>query len=660
MTAFVWAVLFMVKKKRSMTQDIYLSLSWLLVLCLLLGSARLSAQDKYMIHFEPDKKIIYTELLGMPDHTLVTDVLHLLPELINRGDLAFEKFDLQYDGKSIGESRDVILSQIRIADVEKIEISTSAVATHANNGQSGSINIVPAKKKEGLHGMAFLEGDLFWGIMPGVNLTYKKNKAEFGAMVNLEGMKTGQDRSFVETGPYMNRISMESTENRYFQQTAKIDFHYTFSEKDEIKAWLVESSGDYKVRTISDFTKSTDMSEVFGPGMALVEKGTDTTLTRSQGLILEMNTEYQHHFTKNNKLTLNADWSTRSGEGYAMNDAPYKISTQAKMEARIFGDDARYINLKTGISTNYDHFSSPISNGHGLFVSPSAELQYRQRSLSVNAAAQFQYYDKVFHASNANANFNSTDHDFTSHLNMVWSMAQDHALKINLSRNIIRPADQMLYPGFTYYPSSQKWVKGDPSLSNAYIHSLEMNYIHEWARREHKMVMNFGVGYDLARGIHEEDTRIQTEEPYIYSIYCNTGKSNIVKGNMMLIYKYQAMTMSFAGNVFFNSNENIASQRPFYNLSISPVFNFHNRWTLTGRILYNSAIQRENSVLGECLFTQAKISKDIKTWTLSLVLNDITGFPSQDYTHGPDKSSFTSGYNLYTRYIGLHVNKKFN
>lgn len=616
--------------------------------------------NKYMVFFDTDKKTIYTDMLGMPGHTLVTDVLHIMPELINRGDLTYDKFDLQYDGKSIGESRDVILSQMRIADVEKIEISTSALSTHANNGQSGSINIVPRQKKEGLHGMAFIEGDLFWGIMPGVNLTYKRKKMELGALVNIEGQNSSNQRSYAEQNALQNIITNNSTEDNYFQQTAKLDFHYTFSPKDEIKAWFVESSGDYSIKTISDKTTTTDMSDILGPGMAMVDKGIDTTFTRTREMILEMNTEYQHYFDKDSKLTINADWSTKSEDGYVMKNAPYKINTAAKLKYRLCGNDVRNLTIKTGINANYDRFSSQLSNGYGLFISPSAELQYRQKSLSVDAAIQYQYYDRSFQVSDSSEDFSSRDHDFTSYLNLVWSMAKDHAIKFNASRNIIRPSEQMLYPGMNYYPSVRSWIKGNPKLNNAYIHSLELNYINECSIREHMMILNVGAGYDMARGVHQASTCYQSEQPMTYTVYNNNGKGNTIKGNLMLVYKYHAMTLSFAGNVFFNSDKNAVIKRPFYNLSISPVFNFNGRWTLTGRILYNSAIHREDAVLGDCLFTQAKISKDIKKWTLSLILNDITGFQTTDYHTSADKASISSGYNLYKRYVGLHVSKRFN
>lgn len=111
--------------------------------------ARLSGQD-YLLEIKPDQKVIHPELFNLPPDTPINAILMTIPELITRSNVAFSNFDIQVDGKSVGESRDVILFSTVIADVEKIEVSTSSVTTQKKNGEGGSINIIFKDPEKGL------------------------------------------------------------------------------------------------------------------------------------------------------------------------------------------------------------------------------------------------------------------------------------------------------------------------------------------------------------------------------------------------------------------------------------------------------------------------------------------------------------------------------
>ena len=97
---------------------------WLIVTAALLSLAASSfsySQSRYTFEIQPDKKVIYVDSLKFPKNTFVKDVLDIIPELLEReGDVLFPNYDVQYDGKSVGASRDVFLLETRLYQLEKM------------------------------------------------------------------------------------------------------------------------------------------------------------------------------------------------------------------------------------------------------------------------------------------------------------------------------------------------------------------------------------------------------------------------------------------------------------------------------------------------------------------------------------------------------------
>ena len=139
------------------------------VFALVLGCMSSYAGD-YTIEMEPSKQIIYLSRLGLPPDTTLETLLKTMPELMHRGDILFDNYDIQCDGKSVGESRDVILLQTRVDELEKIEVTSSSVATQSRNGQSGTINIVYKTPSDGFGGDVNVSASTEVDLIPSVNV----------------------------------------------------------------------------------------------------------------------------------------------------------------------------------------------------------------------------------------------------------------------------------------------------------------------------------------------------------------------------------------------------------------------------------------------------------------------------------------------------------
>ena len=145
-----------------------------------------AAQAQNMVEVKPDKKVVHVDQLGMNPNSNVRDALDIMPDLLGRNtDFMLDNFSVQIDGKDVGNSIDVVLTQTILAEVETIEISTSPTVSEQKNGQGGVINIKMKAPEEGFHGNVLLDGSTEWDVMPSVLMSYKKDKWSFNGSLMM-------------------------------------------------------------------------------------------------------------------------------------------------------------------------------------------------------------------------------------------------------------------------------------------------------------------------------------------------------------------------------------------------------------------------------------------------------------------------------------------
>ena len=150
---------------------------------------------------------------------------------------------------------------------------------------------------------------------------------------------------------------------------------------------------------------------------------------------------------------------------------------------------------------------------------------------------------------------------------------------------------------------------GNPDLANACLHTVKLEYIFDWQRNGHNIIFNVNGGYIRGDGLIEAkdyaiyDNLIQEEggkPSLVYTIYENTGISNIATANMSVIYTY-ILTLTVCGNLFSKTmlKNNEREHFNYYNIGLAPIFNFKGDWVLSSRFIYNSAIERRNMNRGQ-------------------------------------------------------------
>lgn len=629
---------------------------------LALSAAAISAQNKYMVEVLHDKKVIYVENFGLSEGSPAFSILMMIPELVGRdNESLFENYDIQFGGKSIGSGRDAILYNTTVGEIKKIEISANPTVSQQKNGQCGTINFVPKDISEGFSGVAMLEGETTFDVMPKLLLNYKKDKLELRGNVNMEyyrpfmvkeyTLRGSQDRSMI--------TETDSTSVRYFQQTARVDLRYRISDRDEFKAWIMESW--YRdTQTINESLAAfMDMASTTGEGWYFKKETSNTSNVSKQNLTVSAIGEYKHTFTKGASFITSLNYSLDKFNSGADFNIPNTLVFEGKFDNIKLLDKAGHnVFMKAGL--NADYGTASASAGTKRLVSTLSaftEFKYVNKCITANVGVRYMYHDRNF-VSNSIPASRSNDDDVTASAGVVWQIKPHHALKLDFSRNLIRPSDEMLYPGII--PASR--TIGDPSLRNTYIHSVNLGYITDWSNSDgHRLTFNITTGYDRTDGIIEKVMTSQGDINDIYSTFRNSGISNILKDNLSLIYNKDIFTMSFSGNFFYNLQFAGASDRyhGYYNLNFTPILSLPYDWTISGHVIYNSAVVSNDAILGDRLNASATVAKTFGNWRFELYLGDIFGWRTTDMEYIGKTIIESAEYNTFSRYVGLTIGCRF-
>lgn len=619
----------------------------------------------------PDKKVLYVNRLGFPGSIAIKEVLNSVPELISRdGVLEFGNFDVQIDGKSTGGGRDVILEQTKISELEKVEISVSPTVDQQQSGQGGVINLIPAKLKDGFSGEAFVGASTMVDVMPGVTLNYKKKKLELRGSFNMEYYQPKEMKYSETYSPGRTVYAADTVSTRYGQETAKIFLKYDATEKDCFKLWAWESFE--RQGTDRDEFRNTqwDMSESRGKGW-IWEKN---ELSRSRELQQQINVsalaEYKHTYGLGSNFTLSASYKFDNTNKENVTESrlskvqkPYVVGGDAKLNHVFINDENRKIELNSGLNSSFTPTRSDSNEGHELYLSPYVTLKYRIRNVTIHAGARYQFNQRHFSASGRDA-FKKDEHDVTANLNVLWNINRHHALRLIGTRNIIRPGSEKMYPELVMNYDSGKWIKGNSDLKNTMIHAVDAIYVFSRHADVHDWIVSAGVGYDIADNLVKTEikplVRLGASTPEFYTTYLNSGENHILRGNVSMTYQVGMFSLLFSGNVFdnFNTDEAVGDNHAYYNLSVSPIFNFRRNWTLSAKVLYNSAVETGKITYGDALVVSMNLSKVIGKWTIHARLSDIFDYLTYDESNN-NGERFISAYDLYPRYVGLGFSYRF-
>lgn len=617
--------------------------------------------EEYLIEINPDKTIVHVGQFGFSDDAPVLDVLKMMPELVSRGNELYSNYTIQFDGKSVGEARDVFLCHTLIRDIQKIEISQSSVSTQTRNGQSGTINLIPRKLTEdGFGGEAVLPVS-FNDVMPGVNMELRKGKFQMISHVNVEYYFPAKESIFKEESPGVVTTGAEKETEKYFQQTARANLRYDFNEKNVLKTWILESYANGRNSFFKEYSILTDKSAKLGPGWKYEEIKRDTSLSTNKSLLFNVMAEYSHYFTPTNKFVAFVGFETDDNNSDNCFKQPNTLDAELKYEGFVLNSGEHRLKLKAGANMTCAQSSASVWGSSRLYLSPYADFEYFFRGLDVKAAVRYQNNGRTVTGPGGNSSF-SREEDVVGNVNAFLQLCPHHALKLVISRNLIRPEDNMLLPGLTYDESKDSWTLGNASLGRSYIHNCELKYITDIERNGHYFVITPALGY-----IRADDLIVPvlgTEEldggKLSYTTYENIGSNDIGKFSLQGLYRYGIFTLSLGGNMFLSHARKAAGTESnrYFNIVATPIFDFKNGWLLSGNLTYFSPMESGKTVMGDRLFSEISIMKRIGNWTFGAQLSDIFDALTTDYTYDGART-VSRTYDLYGRSLGIQVNYRF-
>ena len=627
---------------------------------LLLASFCAVAQD-YCIELQPDKKVVYVRNLELPDNTPVLEILWMIPELVVReGDDFLNGYDIFLDSKSLGYNKEALLETLRRNEVEKIEISTSATASQQRNGMAGSIKIVSSSAPEGLSGNISGNLNTFWETHPNFNVNYRSDKLEVRGILGLQYI-SGNSSSYFERDIPPQKIAGENTvAEKYFQETARIHMKYTPTPKDQLKLWVLESYDLDNTNTLINGLCSERKPEL-GKDIYSITKDESTELLKCSTINLSAFAEYEHTFRENMKFNMQASYArTGKKKGPDMLDEfssgkPQLIMSEAKFEFPFLPAGKRSLNMSLGGNADFNIDDSEVIESCYLYASPFVELKYKSPAWQINTGLRYQYYNMAYGKQKQEL-FNNGSKDITFNFNTLWQMADHHAIRFLVTKNIIRQSPDKMYPIMEFDQKRRAYVRGNKDLRPGEMFSFELGYISDWNLGPHYFIANLSLGYDRAEKLVTMVQRYDENLRMFYLTYDNTGVNDIISTKGNLIYNYGIFSLSLAGNWYHNIQNEVArtDHVDSFNIGLSPIFSFNKEWTLTGTFRYNSGIVSNDSKIGECLYSHMRISKTFGNWIVSAMLSDILGYTSENIEY-KDGGYYYTMYDQYPRFFEVGV-----
>ncbi|MCQ2345190.1 MAG: outer membrane beta-barrel family protein [Paludibacteraceae bacterium] len=613
----------------------------------------------YVIEITSSSKVIHVERLGMSDNTSVLEVLQSMPELLDRSSSTLlSNFEIQVDGISVGNSRDEVLLQTKLAQVQDIEISTSPTVSEQKNGEGGVINIKMKRvETEGISGSVMFDASAAWLVQPSLLLNYKKGDFVLRSSVSMEYCRDVSERSGSEIMEQYMTDRLDHTTYSSKLESAKLNMIYTPTANDELNISAWENYGlGYQV-TGSQIEKITDVTEKYSADARLTEHATSFVMDSlyKHQLLAECKVSYTHGYERGGALRVNAsynymptdarhywcdlsedvhqEWSGDSVDYKYTESGNHEVMAEIRTDHPVYldqTDKSKQLILKAGVNTTCmfetdSMMHETVTSGWmmdsnrnrfaDLCASPFVEFDLRYGRWQMKAGARYRYYS---YWDRGSADIRIENHAVTGNVNLQCQVADHHNLRVMAARNVNRSVEEV-------FP----------------VYNVDLNYIFDWQKDEHYLVSNFSGRY----------IRAYAQERY----------SDVFCLNAQLYYEYGIFAMAFSGNVYSRTYHLSGDRKQnnwYYNLNLTPVLSLPKQWTLSGKFTYNSKINAYNAQYGDYFYIQFRLSKTIKNWNVHVEVDDLLNDVSYD-TFYSDTATKVESYDMYKRALLVGFAYKF-
>ncbi len=601
------------------------------------------------IKIDFDKKVIYTDSLNLPSNCIAKNILNILPELLERpGYLLLNKYDIKIDDVSVGEALDGALSQLRLSDIEKIEVDESPISSYQNYGQSGSINIwlrnKPSKEKK-TWGSISTDMTLPFNLLPKFTMTYMDEK------INVRGFVLGdiyEDTHHRDYQDYADGQLYHSTTakdvEKYWSDMARVYINYTPDEKNSIKldvsqvAKLIDQS--FTKNDSKGFQKTYDESRLIRTNLLYKHECRGKSLFKA-----EVEFDYQPLSSTDKKP------QTRFYVDNKVNSVAGKISFMQHLPIK--NQTSNPASIEAGIKGRFDFTESDNrweytnSSPTKYFFNKFKGNNFNPYIESKNAFGQFRIKGVVelqcFHY-----NINMYTHDTYTHniadvagkLMAEWHFTPHRNIRFILDRKILLPSYEQIFPYQFTNPKKLVEFFGNEKLKNTYSHEASIDYNSDYQWDNRTLLFNVGTSFNNVSNLIREKELSKTVQTFV-----NEGKNLIFNQNFMARYSYKHFAVALTANLYHYRLEDIDNPDSFhyFNVCLLPSITLPNGWEGLIRLLYTSQVKTNSSTLGECTHMSFNLGK----WWGRFNLHCYGRFSLRGKTHDIAYSNNTSQYTYY-------------
>lgn len=644
----------------------------------LLATCSMSAATQ-AIEVSLDKKVIYADSLNLAPNTDVATMLSLLPELLERpGWSAITHYDIKIQGISVGNASDVTLYQLRLNDIEKIEISDSPVSSYLNNGQGGSIDITlrePLSRERKTWGSAAVSATYPTDVMGQVNVAVRSKKVLVRGLAMADyyyGTERATSQSYVGGAPAGSAQTTETT-TKFWSQMARVYCTYMPTMRDLIKINVSEhrsgrrdmlGSGDASDRPAKQYAGNTSLQSYL---------------------------KYEHAIRKRSNLTVEAQY-VYSPQDNSYNDYAVRAYDNHKRSHNLAGKvelkvsvlrgttDKHYLDLTAGVNGSKTWVSQQMSNidnsfkdasvarsdvsGDASYLMPYISAESTLGNISFKAAAQYHLYRQNI---DAKKDFKQRRNDFTFNVMGEWHITPAHTVRLTLDRALQRPTAEQCYPYLIYHPLDMVYTKGNVELTTMLLHQVGAEYIALLHSGHHSLQVNVGGRYNHVSDIVCPYFDMVTPPPGAmglslrYRTYVNDGTNDIFSGNLMAIYSYRRFTLSLAANVYHNTQRVFEEKDhyDYFNISVLPAWQLPRGWNTSLGIIYYSKVSRLASTLGSSAHANINVSKSWGPVNVSVYGTIGLDGMAKDEDISSENTSVIKEYRPVSNSIGMAINYLF-
>jgi len=643
----------------------------ILGLALVLPCQSVNAQNtiKYAVQIKHDKKIIHPELMNLPDGTSALSLLNLLPELLDKNfEECFNKYEIKIEDVSVEESKDLILTNLRIEDIKEIEISESPVTSFEKNGQGGSINIILKDVNEKASGYVSANYSNFNYLTPTAFFGIKRKKLSIKAIAAYEYYDPKEKNAFItfydgETSSKKTSDYVETTDFLSNTQMARVYLRYDPTENDILKFCL---SDNY---TKSDGSLSSDPKYTILENNDILKK-----------LNLRANSKYEHIFRDQSKLVVEANYnylpsrndvtvydflefnsdSRKHNLGgnveYSLNI--YRSEAKAHTIKLLTGSDYNISNLSSTSYQSNEHFPAYSNiNSNTYFVAPFLKLDCQFGKFFLKSIFEYQIYN--YSVSSANNCSHTFQNNLTGKLAVGWQFNPHHYIRLVYDKKLKRPLDEQIFPYFVYSPTLGTYVVGNTDLRPMTSNEVKLEYISDITTKNNtSIILNASVNYIRTDDVIQEVT--MSSFPYDYLTFNNDGNKDILCNSLMFYLRKNIFSFSVTGNLYFDRQYYSGNKdySTYYILSCQSSLNFKSGWMGTINLVYSSSIESASMSIGDVPYGRLSVGKAWKHFQINaFCTTDLSGRQT-DISYSTKQIRYKTYYST-TPTIGLSGKFKF-